>query len=59
MRTTFYPHPSQGKKLPFANSWSAGSCTPMDEPVESCVVGTEEEATAIDICSDIVRKDGE
>ncbi|KAJ8042856.1 IgGFc-binding protein [Holothuria leucospilota] len=52
------PDGTLGKKLPFANSWSAGSCIPMDEPVESCVVGTEEEATAIDICSDLVRKDG-
>ncbi|KAJ8042854.1 Snaclec agglucetin subunit alpha-1 [Holothuria leucospilota] len=30
----------------------------MDEPGGSCVVGSEEEATAIDTCSDIVRKDG-
>lgn len=58
LNALFLHHTTQGKKLVFANSWSFGQCVPLDEPVESCREGSDEYAEAMDMCNDIIKKDG-
>ncbi|KAJ8043157.1 IgGFc-binding protein [Holothuria leucospilota] len=52
------PDGTLAKKLDFANSWGIGSCTPLDEPVETCEVGTKEYERAVDVCSLLQDKSG-
>ncbi|XP_071849919.1 uncharacterized protein [Apostichopus japonicus] len=52
------PNGTLGKKLPFANSWAFGQCVPLDEPIENCEDGSDDYAEAVDLCNEIIRKDG-